>query len=282
MDKHTIIFIGNPGVGKSTLLNSIMGVAHFKSGTSFGSGLTTVLQLVFHNGVHYGDTPGLEDVETKERAAKEIKRSLSQGGYYRIVFVVKDDSGRVRAQDATTLKLVLDALPKDVPFAVVVNDLSPKVCTTFVTGSRDFAAGTEDTDEAKNTAKFLTCLMSAAGRATREVFFYPRMKNLEGQENVVVDPATGFIEFINKMQAKVVIAEDVKEIDTANIDAVRKAGEDRISALNADNEKLNAEREELKKSLLEISNKPNPAPQIIHHHHGGGGGGGFFGNCVLM
>eukprot|EP00918_Siedleckia_nematoides_P022226 GHVU01047769.1.p1 GENE.GHVU01047769.1~~GHVU01047769.1.p1 ORF type:complete len:280 (+),score=47.90 GHVU01047769.1:1314-2153(+) len=279
MDKHTIIFIGNPGVGKSTLLNSIMGVAHFKSGTSFGSGLTTVLQLVFHNGVHYGDTPGLEDVETKERAAKEIKRSLSQGGYYRIVFVVKDDSGRVRAQDATTLKLVLDALPKDVPFAVVVNDLSPKVCTTFVTGSRDFAAGTEDTDEAKNTAKFLTCLMSAAGRATREVFFYPRMKNLEGQENVVVDPATGFIEFLNKLQTKVVIAKDVKEINTDDVETVRRENVKRINELAAENKRLEAEKDDHKNTILEISNRPSPAPQIhIHHYHSGGGGG----ICVLM
>jgi hypothetical protein len=42
-DKHpdeAVIFIGNPGVGKSTLCNSIFEQAVFQSGVSFGTGLT--------------------------------------------------------------------------------------------------------------------------------------------------------------------------------------------------------------------------------------------------
>jgi len=38
---EVILFCGNPGVGKSTLCNSIFGEAIFQSGVSLGKGMTT-------------------------------------------------------------------------------------------------------------------------------------------------------------------------------------------------------------------------------------------------
>lgn len=44
LSKQHVVFVGNPGVGKSTLLNSLVGSAVFKSGLSTGSGLTQSFQ----------------------------------------------------------------------------------------------------------------------------------------------------------------------------------------------------------------------------------------------
>eukprot|EP00579_Thalassiosira_antarctica_P030714 CAMPEP_0202030366 /NCGR_PEP_ID=MMETSP0905-20130828/64459_1 /ASSEMBLY_ACC=CAM_ASM_000554 /TAXON_ID=420261 /ORGANISM="Thalassiosira antarctica, Strain CCMP982" /LENGTH=185 /DNA_ID=CAMNT_0048594163 /DNA_START=150 /DNA_END=707 /DNA_ORIENTATION=+ len=61
------IFIRNPGTGKSTLLNGLLGKAAFESGISSGQSLTTVLQWEeTSNGDSYANTPGLSDVKSDQ------------------------------------------------------------------------------------------------------------------------------------------------------------------------------------------------------------------------
>eukprot|EP00918_Siedleckia_nematoides_P054835 GHVU01119760.1.p1 GENE.GHVU01119760.1~~GHVU01119760.1.p1 ORF type:complete len:485 (-),score=79.00 GHVU01119760.1:1679-3085(-) len=248
------IFVGNPGVGKSALLNGLIGSARFQCGLNFGSGLTKVLQLVEHQGVQYVDTPGLADVDMRKQAAQEIERALKQNCSYRIVFVVKEDDGRVRAQDATTMKLVLDALPEDVPFGIVVNQISPEVYKILQSGKRDLAVGV-DTDNAMNMKAFLTCLMSGVGRATKEVFFYPRMDVLEGKQDVVVEPAAGFRDFLDNLPSKVVNEKDVSYINTDDFAAIKEALEGRIKELLASNVKIEAEFAKLNASFRNLQSE---------------------------
>ncbi|KAJ3110747.1 hypothetical protein HK100_002920 [Physocladia obscura] len=81
-----ILLVGNPGTGKSAILNGLTGAAYFKAGNSFGKGCTHVCQSVLVNGITYMDTPGLDDVEIREQAAEEIRKALDNSGEYRIFF----------------------------------------------------------------------------------------------------------------------------------------------------------------------------------------------------
>jgi len=128
-----IVFCGNPGVGKSTLLSSISG-NHFESGISFGAGLTAKLQ--FQNDPHnkdtrWADTPGLADIELAELAAKAINDALEDASKnkrkVKIFFVVTAESGRIRPADHLTINKVMgcikvtDKESKDNKYGVIVN-----------------------------------------------------------------------------------------------------------------------------------------------------------------
>lgn len=86
--------VGNPGVGKSTLLNALIGEANFTAGESYtGSGVTTVLQEAQHDGITYMDTPGLNDYERRKQCAAEITAALKKSGLYFICFVLTTEEG---------------------------------------------------------------------------------------------------------------------------------------------------------------------------------------------
>merc|ERR1712107_927651 len=101
--KYNLVMVGNPGTGKSTLLNGLIGKYEFKSGVSFGKGLTSRLDKHEHNNVVYMDTPGLADTEMREEAATAIHEAMMQGGNYKIIFVVNLEAGRVSPEDVTTM-----------------------------------------------------------------------------------------------------------------------------------------------------------------------------------
>jgi ribosome biogenesis GTPase A len=53
-----IIAVGNPGSGKSTILNSLAGEVLFKAGVNIGQGLTFQLDEAENKNGHLLDTPG--------------------------------------------------------------------------------------------------------------------------------------------------------------------------------------------------------------------------------
>ncbi len=125
-----VVFVGNPGSGKSTLLNSLLGAPHFASGISIGTGLTTHKQAHYENGNQYIDTPGLDDVSTREVAASEISSALSGTESLQLVFVCTLEAGAVKAADVETIKAVLSALERAGGhvrdrFCILVNKCSP-------------------------------------------------------------------------------------------------------------------------------------------------------------
>lgn len=125
--KYSLV-VGNPGVGKSTLLNGVVGKIVFKSGLSFDSGYTKFLQEFETNpGIVWIDTPGLKDSKIRLQSGQEIEKAMKKGGLYRLLFVVTLEEGRVRPDDAATLLVILAAIPEEVQFSIILNKLSPEV-----------------------------------------------------------------------------------------------------------------------------------------------------------
>lgn len=121
-----LIFAGNPGAGKSTLANTVLGEPIFRSGVALGQGLTQVLDSHVMGDIKVSDTPGFDDINLRDRAASEISSGLSQGGQLRLIFVVTLEEGRVRRSDVATIATILDALENvhvDVnnKFSLIVN-----------------------------------------------------------------------------------------------------------------------------------------------------------------
>ena len=156
-----IIFCGNPGVGKSTLLTSISDV-QFQSGFNWAQGLTNQLNFKENPnipGYRFGDTPGLADVAIAERAAEAITEALReaarQGRRVLIFFIVTVESGRVKPDDLFTIKQVMGSItfpngqrPSRNDYGVIINKCTFMDRPDFGTNGRkmfDITFGTQST-----------------------------------------------------------------------------------------------------------------------------------------
>jgi small GTP-binding protein len=212
-----ILFIGNPGVGKSTLLNGLMGEARFESGVSIGHGLTTILSTREHKGVTYMDTPGLDDTEMRKQAAEEIEAALKRGGDYRICFVITLEAGRGRPADFVTMKLVAEAVKKPFPFVVVVNKLSKTLM-----GQQN-----------EISEMVIRQVEEATGRAPRKVLLLRSDADLEDESNKLASVTV--VEQLNKvleeLQEETISKADVDAIQVDQIEELRKLMEVQAAAL---------------------------------------------------
>ena len=86
--------------------------------------MTFQLDIKKHNGITYLDTPGLADIKLREQAAKAITKALKQDGTYQVFFVITLEAGRVRPEDMTTIKLVLESTSDIKYYSLIINKLS--------------------------------------------------------------------------------------------------------------------------------------------------------------
>ncbi|CAE7273036.1 der [Symbiodinium sp. CCMP2592] len=134
--RQPVVFMGNPGRGKSTLLNALAGEALFTAGPSRdGKGVTASFTSkdVCQRVGDYGfwtlvDTPGLADESLRNEASQQIRRALRSSKNedgdlvpHVIVFVITLNEGRIIEEDKATIKLILRAAREITSFGIVVN-----------------------------------------------------------------------------------------------------------------------------------------------------------------
>jgi len=182
-----VIFCGNPGVGKSTLLSSITGEI-FKSGVSWAKGLTKELEwksaASILPGYRFADTPGLADIDMAKQAGEAITKALTSAHIENhevlLFFVLNDNNGRTRTEDLYTIRNVLDSIEvkgerKNNLYSVIVNQMD---CLEL--------PGWKEEGEPKWKSQFFQSSPSVP-YATTSIIFLPRVKELVNKSNGFYD-----------------------------------------------------------------------------------------------
>ena len=204
--RAVIMFCGNPGVGKSTLCNSVFGKAVFNSGISVGTGMTIHKQEYMHENKLYIDTPGLRDVEKAEQAALEIEAALKKNNNYKIVFVATLDEGRIRADDLVTINKVCDAIKSNFEYGLIFNKITKKTVQKI-----------EQTGFAQETLyRYLTPLKKKPALT----IILTRDEEIEGEDNMYFQSGDEnrrkLLEFINFLNANRIWSNNVDKLDVTD------------------------------------------------------------------
>ncbi|KAF9099245.1 hypothetical protein BGX29_007227 [Mortierella sp. GBA35] len=129
----SVVLVGNPGVGKSTILNALGGV--FPTGFSAVSGLTrdvsTARTIVDGRKLRLVDIPGIHDVQVGDEQATQrhldiLRDTLNDGSSYLIFFVIAPNNGRINSSDFTVMTTLLNHLDRSPLVGLILNQVQSK------------------------------------------------------------------------------------------------------------------------------------------------------------
>ncbi|RLN48243.1 hypothetical protein BBJ28_00016471 [Nothophytophthora sp. Chile5] len=233
MPQENYLFLGNPGTGKSTLINCLVSEQVFDSGVSYGSGLTQFFQKHYYNGIVYMDTPGLADRKIQERAAAAITQALKETGRYKLFFMVRLENGRVVSDDLVTIETVMASIDmKDVPFSIIVNNVKKRQYAKMMEKGEEFW-------------KVVT-MINSIKYTTPHIVFIPVLASLEEEDNAYTDLPGNVKSFIRNDALTVVIApEAVNTIKAADFKRLVDELREELERLRTDNAALRQRMDEL-------------------------------------
>jgi len=237
-----MFFVGNPGCGKSTLANAVAGELCFKSGTSVGGGLTSQLDVFIKGGLVFVDTPGLSDAKLRKEAAEAISTALKAGGKFKVMFTVKQDAGRVRTSDITTIQMVLDACEEigSDRFSIIVNMCSKPIMKLF-------------SDKSKFD-QFNAVMQESLARKTGFVFFLPRAEDFEDENDLLVpmDQLRGLKEFLETAPMIDLTPGKAKDVQADLFEALEQKMEEKDRQIKELMEQAKQDNEEAKAAIRDM------------------------------
>jgi GTP-binding protein EngB required for normal cell division len=250
------VFIGNPGVGKSTSLNGIIGKPLFDAGLSFGQGLTTKVQTQEFGGNFFMDSPGLADIKIKEEAAGEIMSALKHGGLYKIIFVLTVEAClkqkcKVRPQDKATIEMVLNSAPDITDYGVIVNKVGKKPMA-ILTNRKDPTYG-----------QLVASLMKGLPETSVYIHLNPLSEALVDEENALMpdDMRNEFLSFLSTVPPVEIDPEKVGAIEAASkeeFESIVNAQEEEMKEVTGNDQVIGSMLEDLEKQEAEKAKKrPN-------------------------
>ena len=242
MSQQYRLFIGNPGVGKSTLVNCLAQEVLFKNGVSVGSGMTYQMERREHDGIVYMDTPGLADIRLRKAAAVAITTALRQNGMYQIYFVVTLESGRVRPQDLATIKLVLENAKDITYYSLIVNKLTKTLYNKFL-------------ENEGQKLKQLVTELNFGGDTNAQppaVLLLLREDDLDDADNAFTE-MNALRGFVEDAPCMIVVPDHVRDIPgDDSFDKIVSLFEEQLSQLRQDNEQMRAKLEETERRYREM------------------------------
>ncbi|KAJ3127367.1 hypothetical protein HK098_006451 [Nowakowskiella sp. JEL0407] len=142
---RAVVAFGNPGVGKSTLLNTLANRTVHQSGVALdGISVTKIVSDAVVNGILLRDTPGLREIDGTSHNAAVLRNAFATGVRTMLIGVIRADDGRVNADDLATVVCIARSIVAAEPsargkFIVIVNRYPIKLWKSSSEGTTKIA-----------------------------------------------------------------------------------------------------------------------------------------------